>query len=494
MGFKEDADFAGYVSMGAAGTAEVGRFLRNEHGHLPVELERYAMSNKVWQTKVKRLRLPDLVCLQCGRRVESRAKSKLDIVLSHSDRAGRRWYEGGMRPDDLYAFGRVNRTGNALIVSRPVMFTAGALDAAVDRARIRARKAASEGSEETIGWDCWVPGQSGVLEGVDNQDRIVCRWDNGKTYRYWQWRDWGEPRHLYLHPGDSINAGETIVAGIVDASESLGCPGKIWDIAAALEDQNTTERYAAIKAAGVESRWDLKEQLESIASNEQDWRIRLEAQAALSRLDAAGWTSQIVSVANNVDALDEVRMEAVFALSEIPTNTAAMALAAIADEGDNPRDLRAAAAWGLGRGANPRPDLLLPLTAATDPVLSLHAIVGLESLPDSLVPELVDWLTSGDDRRAASAAHLLARHGKVIELVDVAQRDGRGRLWALSILGDLSPNDVQAAAGGRLNESMIRTLQPLWQAQRDWLRREESRDGLGALDVQTVRFDPVTLS
>ena len=88
MGFKEDASFARFVSMGAAGTAKVGQVLRNEHGHRPVELERYAMANKVWQTKVKRLRLPDLVCLQCGLRVESRAKSKLGIILSHSERPG----------------------------------------------------------------------------------------------------------------------------------------------------------------------------------------------------------------------------------------------------------------------------------------------------------------------------------------------------------------------------------------------------------------------
>lgn len=70
MGFKEDADFARFVSMGAAGTAAVAVNLREEHGHNPIELERYAMSNKVWQTKVKRLRLPDLVCVRCGRRIE----------------------------------------------------------------------------------------------------------------------------------------------------------------------------------------------------------------------------------------------------------------------------------------------------------------------------------------------------------------------------------------------------------------------------------------
>ena len=91
MGFKEDADFARFVSMGAVGTAAVADDLREQHGHRPIELERYAMANKVWQTKVKRLRLPDLVCTRCGLRVESRAKSKLGLVLSHSDARDRSW-------------------------------------------------------------------------------------------------------------------------------------------------------------------------------------------------------------------------------------------------------------------------------------------------------------------------------------------------------------------------------------------------------------------
>ncbi|MCY4369962.1 MAG: HEAT repeat domain-containing protein, partial [bacterium] len=63
-----------FVSMGAVGAAAVARHLGTQHGHRMIELERYAMANKVWQTKVKRLRLPDLLCVRCGRRVEARAK------------------------------------------------------------------------------------------------------------------------------------------------------------------------------------------------------------------------------------------------------------------------------------------------------------------------------------------------------------------------------------------------------------------------------------
>jgi hypothetical protein len=479
--------------MGAAGTAKVGQVLRNEHGHRPVELERYAMANKVWQTKVKRLRLPDLVCLQCGLRVESRAKSKLGIILSHSERPGRRWNEGGMRPQDLYAFAHADPARDIPVVGKPVFFTAAALNASVTRAKLSAPKAASEGSEMTMSWACWVAERAGVFQGVDSENRLVCRWDGGKFTRYWQWDRWGDQRFVYVRPEEVLVAGETMIAGIVAPAPSLACPGRTWDVAAALGASDQAERYAAVKAVGIEGRADLAEELMSIESRETDWRIKLEALVSLARLDPERWTSRIGQRANAFIDSDEARMEAVFALSEVPTDEAAQALAAVANDAANPTELRSAAAWGLGRGAKPRPDLLLPLTADEDPLISLHAIVGLQTLPDELVPQLVRRLGAGDDRGAASAACLLSRHRRVEALLDAARGHGEARLWALGALGELPPDQVQAA-GGELEAEMVRTLEPLWHAQRNWLRRDQGRDGLEALEVQTVRFDPVDLT
>lgn len=479
--------------MGAAGTAKVGRVLRNDYRHRPVELERYAMANKVWQTKVKRLRLPDLVCLRCGRRIESRAKSKLGIVVSHSKRPGREWNAGGMRPSDLYAFVRADLSSGTPSVGQPIFFSSEALNSVVNLARLSDRKAASEGSEETMTWPSWVPNRSGVAEGIDSDDKIVCRWDDGRTLRYWQWKNWGDSRYLYVEPGSRITAEETMVAGVVPPSEVPACPGEVWDIAGALSDDEETEQYAGIKAVGILRRDDLGESLARIQAEAEDWRIRLEATAALARLDPAAWTGRIVTLADEANSRDEARMEAVFTLSEITTDAASDALSAVAGDPDNPVELRAAAAWGLGRGVQPRPDLLLPLTSSEEPLVSLHAIVALESIPEDSVPDLVAALGSDDDRVAASAAHVLFRQGCAAPLLDVVRQGGRARLWALGALGDLSPDLVKEAAGGQLDEATEQALEPMWLAQHDWLRRDEGRDGLEALDVQTVRFDPVEL-
>lgn len=493
MGFKEDADFARFVSMGAVGTAAVARHLRDQHAHTPIELERYAMANKVWQTKVKRLRLPDLVCVRCGRRVESRAKSKLGIILSHSDTPEREWHAGGMRDEDWYAFLKADLSIFPPYAGAPIFFTTGALAASVEGAKRSAPKAASEGSEVTLTWPAWIPAKSGRLRGTDDEGRIVCEWEDGRTARYWQWRNWPEPRYVYLDPGDIILGEETIVAGVVEAASELDCPGDLWDLAPDLDAADPADRYAAIKAAGAAGRVDLAPHLAAIAENpEEDWRVRVEAFGSLARMQPEAWTGQLHDLAADPEATAEQQMEAVFVLSEIPTDEAATALAAVGSNGALGVEVRSASAWGLGQGAAPSPHLLLPITVDEDPFVALHAITAIEDLPDDLDPTLVGWMAEADERRAAVAAQLLQRHRKVHALLDAVEVNAEARLWALRALGDLAPGIVRVLAADRLTPELTDILEPMWQGQSDWLRTEGA-DGLEALDVQKVRFDPLKL-
>lgn len=71
--FKTDASFLEKLAMGAIGTRRVF-FDLEAQGHKPLELERGSMSFKLWKAiKIKRARVPDLICLGCGQRIESRA-------------------------------------------------------------------------------------------------------------------------------------------------------------------------------------------------------------------------------------------------------------------------------------------------------------------------------------------------------------------------------------------------------------------------------------
>lgn len=490
MGFKEDADFARFVSMGVVATDAVRNDLRDTHGHQVIELERFAMANKLWQTKVKRLRLPDLLCVRCGLRVESRGKSQLGIILSHSD--GRAWDAGGTRDEDLFAVVRVVVSDDHPHTSVPTYFRTEDLRLTRDHATESNRKATSEGSEVTLTWKTWVPSASGTVVEIDNEDRILCQWATGGTYRYYQWKTW-PTRHLYVTPGDPFVANETMIAGIVLPAAPPDCPGPTWDLATAITDGDATERYAAMRAAGVLGREDVSELLEVIvADDEEDWRIRLEAAASLARFEPASWTSTIADTAADIDALPEQRIESVFVLGEIPTDEAGDTLAEIAQPGEGrSSELRSAAVWGIAQGVRPRPELVLPFTVDNDDLVALHAIAGMPSLPGDLIPTLRGWLAELDDRRAAVAAQLMMRHLAIDPLLEVAAEPGRGRLWALRALGDLSPDLVRDLGGEHLTPEIEEVLEPMWVAQSDWLRAGDGAEGLEALDVQKVRFDPL---
>jgi hypothetical protein len=107
VALKASESFIRFVTMGAAGAHRAIEVLRT-HGHDVRELERYATCNKIWQTKIKRLRMPDLFCLKCGRRFEVRAKTKLEIKMSDSPSVSGREWDAGLRDSDTVIFVRCN--------------------------------------------------------------------------------------------------------------------------------------------------------------------------------------------------------------------------------------------------------------------------------------------------------------------------------------------------------------------------------------------------
>src|SRR5882672_9730576 len=98
--------------MGALGARRVCELMAHA-GLQPIELERYSRSNKIWMTKVKRLRLPDLLCVRTGLRVEVRGKSKLAIRMSDApNNPQRRWF-ANLNADDMVAFVHCREVGDS---------------------------------------------------------------------------------------------------------------------------------------------------------------------------------------------------------------------------------------------------------------------------------------------------------------------------------------------------------------------------------------------
>ena len=99
--FKSDDSFLRKLAVGAAGTNATINRLR-AMGFNPIELERGSTGFKIWKKiKIKRVRVPDILCLNTGTRFESRGKTKLEISMSHSLNDPKRAWDAGMRDDDL---------------------------------------------------------------------------------------------------------------------------------------------------------------------------------------------------------------------------------------------------------------------------------------------------------------------------------------------------------------------------------------------------------
>lgn len=111
MAFKVDVSFLEKISIGAVATRSVFGHLA-DLGHKPIELERGSMSFKIWkEVKIKRVRVPDILCVNCGKRVESRGETKLEVTMSHSETSQDRGWDFGLEPDDYVALVKCVRSG-----------------------------------------------------------------------------------------------------------------------------------------------------------------------------------------------------------------------------------------------------------------------------------------------------------------------------------------------------------------------------------------------
>ena len=479
MGFKANTSFLRFLTMGAVGVRRtMDRF--RDCGFEPIELERYCGSNKIWTTKVKRLRLPDLLCVKTGMRAEVRAKTDLKIRMSDAPANPDRVWDAGLRDDDLVALIKCFDTDDGQEpADDAVFFTVGALRASVNRSRLGPPKSASEGAERDRTWPATVPTRDGiVLEATD--ERLVVQMDadaerpaRRQTYRL-------HGKSVYVAPGDTFSAQTTILAGeppeLADLSAYL--PRRY----APLDDLRSdvdVDRYAAAKA--LRFREDPRNlviaSLEDLIRREAEERVALEAAGSAAALGSEFGQEQITRFVWNNDDRPELRMEAVFILTELGHSPFVReqlnrVVANPRFEGD---ELRQAAVWALGKvGLKCYEDVLRFIDDADENV-ALHAIGALGAdTPRPVIDDLVQDLIAGDPRRAPAASEalrIIASDEVLRALVTAANAGPPIPDWIVATLGRLPPDRVRAA----LRDSpLLARVAPMLLTARDahWLASE----------------------
>lgn len=356
MGFKSDRELLRNITIGAVGTRQVARLL-NQAGFRVIELERCATSNKIWATKVKRLRVPDLLCIKSGIRIESRGKSTLKVTMSHAVNNPQRAWDAGLREDDLVAFIHCTPTGEtAWAPSDEIrLFRVSDMRATAGAAGLSQMKAASEGSEIQLTWPATIPGRAGEVLSV-TESAVEVLQDSGRRQRYKLVAKKGKGAdvrryslHAYVRPGQRVNAGDAIIASVVPEAVPLEAPsGEQYDFLADLDGAERETVYAAVKALGhlPELREHSADRLQHVLRGHDDALVQLEAAGALAHLGAdTGWGYLQTILDSDTD--QAVLMEAVLILAELKSDRSLTLLTRVADERANDPELRAAAAWGM---------------------------------------------------------------------------------------------------------------------------------------------------
>ena len=443
MGFKSDREFLRNVSIGAIGTRKIATILR-AGGFQVIELERYCSNNKIWATKIKRLRVPDLLCLKSGIRIECRAKANLKITMSHSVNNTDRAWDQGLRDNDLVAFIRVWPADDSWVASeRLALFRVGDMRSAWSLAKREAMKAASQGSEFQVTWPAVVPNKAGTVVSVSS-DTIKTVLSNGRRQSYRLSRQSnGEEFTLTSHVtvGDTFGDGDTILASAMPGLVSPIVPeGRRYDFFRDLKGGTAETVYVGVKALGFlpELAAKSRKPLCRIMESSEDGRIQLEAAASLARLGCEeGWNS-ISRIATNTDMPSELRMESTLILPELPDHRSLDLLKAWLDNPSNEPELRAAAAWGLAAiSVDAESSGLLAYLDDSDELVAVHAIMGVSRVLKADNLESILLQIGDNDRHSAGLvrAVLLTQLPFVPQVVRLIGRSRRKqRQWLLYLL------------------------------------------------------------
>jgi len=481
--FKSDDSFLRKLAVGAAGTNATIDRLR-EMGFNPIELERGSTGFKIWKKiKIKRVRVPDILCLNTGLRFESRGKTKLEISMSHSLNDPKRAWDAGMRDDDLVSivvFQQSDDSPLALKRVSPVYFVS-VKDLRVafsnDQITITQPKGAEEGSEIRVLWTCATANQRAVVTAVEASKISLSPIPTGRRRTIQLSRHKG---NIFLKPqvknGDTVETNQ-IVASVVPVYIELICPPPVDETyyIDKLSSVNLSERYAAAKALRYRGYTTAKPVLEArMSDSDEDIYVQLEAAAALAAYDdPTGWDFIETKLRSPVLTVPlETQLETVIVASEISKEQSERLLIEVLKDTERDDELRAGAAWALGQFASAASATALVDTFNSSPleikVESAHALL---LIAEPQVDLLIEMLTKGDPSKRDGISWALARTGKFNPVDIVAGADDNLRRWISYIVGYGKENFVQADIESicKADPEVYFASSVLWQIVASWV-------------------------
>lgn len=481
--FKSDDSFLRKLAVGAAGTnATIDRL--KAMGFNPIELERGSTGFKIWKKiKIKRVRVPDILCLNTGLRFESRGKTKLEISMSHSLNDPKRAWDAGMRDDDLVSIVVFKQNDDSPVDLKqisPIHFVS-VKDMrkafAAGQVSITQPKGVEEGSEIRVMWTCAAANQRSVVFVVEPGRISLTPIPEARRQSIQLSRSKGKITLLpQVNAGDTVDANQ-IVASVVPVNTNLQCPTSVSEayFIDKLASVNLSERYAAAKALRYRGYTTAKPVLESrMTDADEDIYVQLEAAAALAAYDEPnGWEFMENKLRSPVMTVPlETQLETVIVASEIPKNRSEQLLIEVLRDTQRDDELRAGAAWALGQFASATSATALVDTFNSSPLeIKIEAARALLRIAEPQIPHLIDLLKNGDPAKRDGLSWVLARTGKFNPSDMVVGADENLRKWISYVVGygkdKFIQGDVEAIC--KADPEVYFAASVLWQIVASWV-------------------------
>ncbi|MGQ9910636.1 MAG: HEAT repeat domain-containing protein [Candidatus Flexifilum sp.] len=476
--FKTDESFLEKIAIGAIGTRRVFEHLQQQ-GHSPIELERGSMSYKIWKNiKIKRIRVPDILLLNANRRIESRAKTKLEITMSHSFSNRERAWDSGLADEDYVALVGVHRSGE-----RPVDWQADTLvqyiavrdlrTAYLSGSIVREKpKGAQEGFEERVTWPCTIASADGTVHWM-SEDRLQYQRSVDSRVVSLRLLKSGISLIPQVKVGDAITENQ-ILAAVVPVIQSIPAqqPVSADVYVSQLHSSSQSERYTAAKALfyfdspGVRSAL-----IEKVQDDKDHIYVRLDAAASLARHhDKVGYN--FIEECLHQPYV-ESQLEAVIVLAEIAGSVAIEMLQDVLQRSDYHPEVRAGAAWALGEIRSPIAlQTLVRSFNETTEIIRIEAARALAKIAETHLEEIISLLPTGQTVERPGIAWALSQIGRIsVDQLLGILRDDDTRRWVSFILGSQRPELYidQIERLQQIDPEIYFAVTVLWQIMNSWI-------------------------
>jgi len=492
---KTYESFLEKIAIGVIGVKSTLDTLQKQ-GHNPIPMEKGTTSFKIWASfKTKRFRVPDIVCLNCGKRFEVRAKTKPEISMSHSERDPDRAWDYGLTDEDYVVIVSCKRRGTKPIdweCVGPLHFVlVGDLKAAHTKGNtfFTKSKGREEGFERRLIWPAKFAKKLGKV--VEVNEEFVKLEVNGRKRKYsltLKRKQNDEEKSIKMMP--LVKSGENVaenqaIASVVDIKHEIPCKKSEANeeiFINLLSSSSRVDRFIGAKALRYfpNSPKAINALKEKLNDSREEKLILYEVAASLLELNQKEGEEFIKETLNSHDPYSI--HEIIISLCELtPSKSFKLIKNVLVDE-TLPEAVRVTAAWGLGE---------LKLKEATKVLIDTFNSISSEIKKEAAralfqitlaqnneyFKELLDQFKSQNEKVREGLSWVIAKtlenRGNSSSLSDILDLvvDENSKLWVSYILGTQNPSKYEAIKEEirRKDEKVFFAVNLLWVILRSWI-------------------------